>query len=55
MLFISKKDTGLVSLFIVLLKLKTKIAISKENDSGSKGIRNEELMSLDIACFSYHS
>ena len=46
---ISKKDTGLESLFIVLLKLKSKMAIINEADRGIRGIRNEELMSLDIA------
>ena len=55
MLFISKKDTGFVSLFIVLLKLKTKIAINRENDSGRSPIRNEKLMTLDIACDAYLS
>gem|GEM_PF-5358087 len=31
------------------------MAINNENDSGRRGIRNEELMSLDIACFAYLS
>ena len=55
MLFISINDTGFDSLFIVLLKLKSKIAINNENDNGIRGIRNEELMSLDIAYIAYHS
>ncbi|KGG16249.1 MULTISPECIES: hypothetical protein [unclassified Prochlorococcus] len=53
MLFINKKDTGFVSLFIVLLKDASKIAMIKADISGDSGIKNERSMRLGIASIAF--
>ena len=47
-LFMSTNDTGLVSLFIVLLKLISSAPIKKAENRGSAGIKKEESRRVGI-------
>ena len=47
-LHINNRDTGLVSLFIVLLKLNSRIAIKSDKSNGTPGISQERLKSIVI-------
>ena len=49
MLFINMKEIGFVSLFIVLLKLRSKRAIKKDTRSGITGIRMAESIRFGIS------